>query len=204
MKEYIKTKLPLDEQILIEIDSLSLSLYQPQKENEKMNNTQSVILALAQRSAKNQTTDEFSLPEMTNGMSDELKAAIVEIEAEQSKQVIKDAAKEILSITRTASEQEANIIDDIRAVRREAKMKEDQLQARLSKIREARTYAFASSNYVPLMVSLGQYSFSPLMMAQHANLFLIPEAETIPVEAPKKEEAAPKGAIKVQSKRKVA
>ena len=139
-----------------------------------MNNAHAAILALAQRNAKEKITDEFSTPEMTAGMSSEIQVALKELQAEEAKDAVKAAAKEIMVITRRANEREEKIIADIRALRRKIKMEEDELQTQLANLRTARTYAYSSSNYFPLMASLGSYMFDRQLMQDNPELFRIP------------------------------
>lgn len=103
----------------------------------------------------------------------EFSAALKEIQAEEKKNVIKDAAKEVFELMKHSNSKTALLVDELRKVRRTEKS----LLAAIKDIERAKLYAAHTNNYIPLLVA--HFCTEPhrqsKVIAEYRSLAFIPE-----------------------------
>jgi hypothetical protein len=122
---------------------------QPQKGNIMTKIDATILVHLAQGDTK----DEFC--QNLASMPPQLREALEEQREQDSKEIYAKAAKLILAIYKDADERVSYHVQTIR----KAREAEQAAKAKIEKIKRAKAYAEATSNYLPLAVLVGAERF---------------------------------------------
>ena len=107
------------------------------------------LLKLAGINDKNEIMAELGLTEDTI-VNSEFSAALKEMQEEDRKKAMKNAAKEVIDLLKHTKSATDGLVSEIRCVRQ----REKKLLAAVKQIQLAREYAAETSNYIPLLVAL--------------------------------------------------
>lgn len=149
------------------------------------------LLKLAQGNVQK---DEFYVSE--EYVSSEIKNALNELKVEDRKQMIKDAALQIMEVLKKATKEEKALVDLIRESRRI----EGVCKAKLAKIKLAKEQANETDNYLPLLSMIdGLAMINGLAVYQisreHPELFelkkpVVKSVEAAPIMTPAQQASA--------------
>lgn len=123
-----------------------------------------VIVELAKQKT---SSDEFNTAELV-GLNDSMATAVREALEEDRKNAVKAAAREVVSLIRSADAKKLALINEIRAIR----LKEKELLAKLKSIDIATEYGNTTSNYVPLAIQVENVGRA---LGDYQSLTKIPE-----------------------------
>lgn len=102
----------------------------------------------------------------------EFSSALQELQNEEKKQAMKQAAKQVIELLKLSGMRTQGIVEEIRHIRRREKM----LLACVKQIELAKQYASETNNYIPLMVA-AEYN-NPV--TQRRMIAELPDKATIP------------------------
>ena len=107
------------------------------------------LLKLAGINDESEIMTELGLTEDTI-VNSEFSAALKEMQEEDRKKAMKDAAKEVIELLKLTKSVTDTLVSEIRCVRQ----REKKLLAAVKQIQLAREYAAETSNYIPLLIAL--------------------------------------------------
>ena len=107
------------------------------------------LLKLAGVNEENELMAELGLSDDTI-VNSEFSAALKEMQEEDRKKAMKNAAKEVIELLKHAKSSTDRLVAEIRCVRQ----REKKMLAAVKQIQLAREYAAETSNYIPLLVAL--------------------------------------------------
>lgn len=101
----------------------------------------------------NSSVDEYSST-MVDALPEDIRAALVEAQADERKNVAKAAAAEIINLMKAVDVRTESHVESIRSARR----REAEAKANLSELSTAKAYALETNNWFPVMTLLGNIS----------------------------------------------
>lgn len=136
------------------------------------------VNVIAELAKQKTSSDEFNTAELV-GLNDSMATAVREALEEDRKTAVKAAAREVVSLIKSADAKKLALINEVRSIR----LKEKELLAKLKNIDVATEYGNSTSNYLPLAIQVGNVSRIP---ADVQHLTKVPENFTQKKPATKK------------------
>lgn len=121
------------------------------------------LLTLAALSSTSEEDEEFALEDDFGGMSDDLREAIRLEEAEQRKDALAAAAKEIVGLRRPMLETK----NQLRVEMSKLKKRISGIKKRLNEIDRKKQYGVETGNFIPFMTEIGK---APSATQMYLNL----------------------------------